>query len=281
MKTGILALDLDGTLIFDGHTIAASLRGLLHELAQRGWKIVFLTGRSYALTKSIVAPLHFSYMLAQLNGEVLLKQPERQVISMNHMPLKVVKEIEMLCREKECGIVICGGFVAHDRGVYQSFGSKKYLDKIVSSISEDWKKVDSFDSLPFESIAMIRIYGEKKLLQALYPQLKSCNYFSVSLVKDKLSLKGGELLQVTDKLANKAAILRSLMQNDTNNSFVIAAGDDDNDCDMLRLANIALAPLDATQDIKKCATSIAQKNGAEGMYELLKEAIARHATFYP
>ena len=84
MKT-LIALDIDGTITSDLHSLPEQVIDYFETIVQQGDLLAFITGRSFSLANSILGKLNFPYLLALHNGAIILQMPERRIISKQYM----------------------------------------------------------------------------------------------------------------------------------------------------------------------------------------------------
>ena len=74
---GIIALDIDGTITADAEHLPKNVHHYLTSLAQEGWSLFFLTGRTFQWAFRTLRELPFPYAFALQNGAIILEMPAR------------------------------------------------------------------------------------------------------------------------------------------------------------------------------------------------------------
>ncbi len=68
MARGIIALDIDGTLVSGNQPLSSTLVSFLTSLHQDGWTVLFATGRSTQWSLEHLEVHPFGFYLAAYNG---------------------------------------------------------------------------------------------------------------------------------------------------------------------------------------------------------------------
>jgi HAD superfamily hydrolase (TIGR01484 family) len=76
MTQGIVALDIDGTLLLPNQPPPKVLSSALASMQEEGWKILFATGRTVAWSLPLLEKLPFPFYLAAFNGATLFSYPD-------------------------------------------------------------------------------------------------------------------------------------------------------------------------------------------------------------
>ncbi|NIQ97686.1 MAG: HAD-IIB family hydrolase, partial [Desulfuromonadales bacterium] len=71
----MIALDLDGTLALENHTVSPATRSALTELSLEGIEVVIATGRRYRTTRFVIDDLGLEVYAVCLGG-ALGKRPD-------------------------------------------------------------------------------------------------------------------------------------------------------------------------------------------------------------
>lgn len=270
----ILALDIDGTLSYDKKTIPPNLIRYLTDLSFKGWKVLFLTGRTFALAEPILRECHFPYLLGVQNGVILLEMPAKKLIAATYITKSYLAIIENIIREFPLDFMIYEGVENGDIAYYRPHLLPKDICEHIRSVLATkpgiWKEVQEYNLQDIQYIAMLKVYGKPEALLPLKKKLNSLD-LTVTMVRDSFSNKY-HLLQITHKHASKLAALDIVSKN---NDLIIAAGDDHNDMDMLKRATLSIAPESAEKAIQQVASLITGPLEEKGLYIALKTAIKR------
>ena len=96
-RIGIVALDLDGTLLDSQKRLSAANRAALERAAAEGVQIVPTTGRFFGMMPAVVRDLPFVRYAITVNGAEVYDRVEDKVIAREEIPrLKAVEIMELL-----------------------------------------------------------------------------------------------------------------------------------------------------------------------------------------
>ena len=96
-RIGIVALDLDGTLLDSQKRLSAANRAALERAAADGVQIVPTTGRFFGMMPAVVRDLPFVRYAITVNGAEVYDRVEDKVIAREEIPrLKAVEIMELL-----------------------------------------------------------------------------------------------------------------------------------------------------------------------------------------
>lgn len=106
-----------------------------------------------------------------------------------------------------------------------------------------------------------------KLIQELGFVIHICSGRTTEFVKRRFA----DFSDITyySNVQNKFDIIRQIVDKEESGSFVVAIGDDINDIDLFKFANLSFAVNDAVEELKQVATKTLSINGGCGvLYEV-------------
>ena len=89
-----IALDIDGTITDQMHSIPKRVVSYLKNLQNRGWRIIVLTGRPYAFCVKALSTFDFPYIFSSQNGSFAWNMPGRKEIFKSHIKREILEVIE-------------------------------------------------------------------------------------------------------------------------------------------------------------------------------------------
>jgi Cof subfamily protein (haloacid dehalogenase superfamily) len=273
---GIIALDIDGTLTAEHHSIEPDVVAYLSSLVEQGWKLIFITGRTFQWGYSVLRFLPFPYYAAVQNGAIILQMPERQIILKKYLDKSVLPAMEHICKEEPTDFVIYSGFEYQDQCFYRPVHFSKellhYVEARVRTLEETWIPVISFEELRFQSFPSLKCFGDlasaKRLAQAMEEQLD----LHVPVIKDPFQ-ENRFVVQATHPEVDKGQALEDFKAFIEYSGITIAAGDDNNDIPMLEKADIRIVMATASDELKKRAHVIAPSAEEKGIIQGLQKAL--------
>ncbi len=274
--SGLITLDIDGTLTSDLVKIPNEVVHYLERLSKRGWTICLVTGRSFYFAEPSIRNLSFPFFLGILNGALILEMPSKKIIKRHYIQLDSLSGIEKICENEPTDFVIYSGFESGDVVYYRPDHLPpdlcKYLEERARSFSEIWKPVDDFRSLEIKEFPSIKCIGSHDVIQRVASRTRNEFHLSMPVIRDPKQ----ESFYVgvgTDVGINKGKVLKDLKELLSITRLVIAAGDDYNDIPMLEEADISIVMETAPQEMHALADIIAKPASQNGIIDALGTAL--------
>lgn len=272
---GVLALDIDGTLTTEAHSIPHSVIKELIRYANEGWILFFVTGRTFKWSWPLFKDLNIPYYLAIQNGALLLKMPERQILAKNYLTLEILEKVG----EYSPDCALFAGFEQEDVVYYRRDRFNKedldYLDFRKNLIKETWIDVPDYSGLPFTSFASLKWIGKRASLEKIIQDAEEKHGLHLPLNRDPVK-EGYFVAQGTHVKATKGVVLKEWLKTKNFKGPVIAAGDDGNDLPMLLEADVKIVMEGAEEELLKLASYIAPPASKEGIIQGLKWAVEKY-----
>lgn len=272
---GLLAFDIDGTLTHRLDWIDSRVVNQLRQLSEQGWQIALLTGRIFSFSWKILKYLDFPYLLAVQNGADIVSMPSKKSLKRNYLTPSVLPEIDAAYEGMAEDYIIYAGIDKGDFCYYRErrFSKKmlQYLEILKSLGAEPWQSSD-FAFEENATFSLIKCFGEEKAMRKLHDKLEKNPQIEVSLVHDPID-PSLYLNLVTHPKANKGDAIYFLKAF-SKASVVIAAGDDRNDCKMLKAADVSIAIETAPKEVLKLANVLAKPASELGILLAIEEAIS-------
>ncbi|MBN1914905.1 MAG: HAD family phosphatase [Parachlamydiales bacterium] len=272
---GWIALDVDGTLTKEKYSIPLLVTNYLRKLSQE-WFMVILTGRSFSFSSIALQDFDFPYFFCVQNGSAILEMPQKKMIFRQFLSENTIEKIEKAFQGIDGAIVVYSG---HERGDFcfwkpNSLSQEylSYVNELKGRQVEDWHRVDRFDPKHLEQVPMIKCIGLFDQLMILAERLKKEPDMEFSLIQDPFNPKYF-LFLVTAKGVNKGSSVEYLVEKYGNRKKIIAAGNDDNDTSLLRIADIKIAMRNSPKHLLKMADFIAPPVEEMGIISALEQAV--------
>lgn len=275
--TGLLTLDVDGTLTDKNHHIDPSIIVYLHNLHLSGWTIAFVTGRSFVYAQKNLEGIPFPHLLAVQNGADILSMPDKTLIDQNYLRSTIFSKLDKYYQDIPEDYLVYSGVEGGDYCIYrrQNFSAVAldYLGKLKSLTPFGWLDVEDFKELKQQQFPLIKGFGTKEHMFALEKNLMPLS-ISTSVIVDPIDPKL-HLCLITESNVNKGAVIQKLKEKLQLQGPVIAAGDDRNDIPMLKLADIAIAVEGAPEDLISEANIISSPGEGRGIIKAIEKAVAQ------
>jgi 5-amino-6-(5-phospho-D-ribitylamino)uracil phosphatase len=273
---GIIALDIDGTITDEFHSMPMPVVAFLKEITAQGWQLAFITGRTFQWAYQVLNILEFPYYLAIQNGAIILEMPKHVVVAKKYLDGNILTAMEDICRDEPTDFVIYSGYEYQDACFYRpkNFAPEllKYVHQRCSALNEKWIDVPSYYDLDIKEFASVKCFGLKDSLTRVATHIEERLGLHVPLNRDPFEASHF-VAQATHPFVNKGQALKDIKKLLAFHGAVIAAGDDYNDLPMLEAADIKVVMKNAPKDLLKIANVIAPPAVEVGIIQGIKEAI--------
>lgn len=273
---GIIGLDIDGTITAELNTMPKDVAVYLKSLSEEGWKLIFITGRSFQWSHKVLRLLDFPYYAAVQNGAIIVEMPSKRIISKKYLDKRIFPTMENICEDEPTDFVIYAGMEHEDVCFYRPkyFSDKllAYLERRKEALKEDWRPLETYEDLKIEEFPSIKSFGLLQSAQRIAGKIEKQLTLHVPLIKDPFS-EEYFVVQATHPAVSKGQALKDFGALFHNKGIVIAAGDDYNDISMLKIADIKVVMSTAPKEILALADIVAPPAEDMGIIEGLEEAI--------
>ncbi|WP_138495557.1 Cof-type HAD-IIB family hydrolase [Paenibacillus pinistramenti] len=264
MKYQLIALDVDGTLLMDDHTLTPGTAEIIRAAAAEGAEIVLCTGRAPQSSIPLMKEIGLEGSIITHNGAATVgfKGDAYSVIHEFPLDAKGLQPYFDYCREHGVHFDVNTTFELYVEGADQLDQEvldmyKQYL--IVPKNLPDWAGFNE----PVVKVtaagtkeAMDKVQADWSLWDQQFNMLRSGDYFVDLMHKE--SSKGAALKQ----LAEKRGIAREQ---------VMAIGNFYNDISMLTYAGLGIAMDNSPLEVKAAANDVTLSNNEEGVKAALEK----------
>ena len=262
---GIIALDLDGTLLNSNKELSGGNLAALERAADAGWEVVPTTGRFYGGMPEVIRNLPFVRYVITINGAEVADLSTGEVIYKAEIPCEQAVEIMSLLDEHP---VIYDCYQSND--AFMTAALKEQIDTTISSphyrkmVHELRKPV-----LELKAFLAERAMGVQKVqFFTKYPELRLELMRELPLRFENLSVSSSvsDNVEINQIRANKGEALIALAAHlGLKREQTIAFGDGLNDLSMLEQAGIGVAMDNACPEAKGLADWIAPSCDEDGV----------------
>ena len=257
----ILITDVDGTLANSEHSVSTKNKEAIAHFVAQGGHFAVATGRTQKNVIPYMAGLTINAPCILYNGGALFSWQEQRFVKTRYMEGRVLADflrkcitlfpkmcVEVFTQEQLYVITDPANIDDHMKREKQEFVHAG-LDDILEEV---WIKVILCGSPE-------NLYTCQNLLAVFHLENKTNNFFSAVTY-----------LEIVDHQVSKGNMLSELMNMaEYRYKKVIAAGDFQNDIEMLRLADCGIAPANAQEDVKKVANIVAVSNDDDLMHNII------------
>jgi Cof subfamily protein (haloacid dehalogenase superfamily) len=256
---GLVAIDLDGTLLTDQKQVSKRTVRALAGLPARGVKVVIASARPPRSVKHIYELLKLDTWQINYNGALIWDHPNVAIIHHQPMQPDVVNAIVQRARQ-----------VYPDCLVSCEILDKWYTDRFDQAYTTETGRLFEPDLVAplwmflSQPVTKLMLLGPIDMIDDL-AQLVREEFPWVAVVRSD-----PELIQITDANVSKAAALQFVAESySVPMEKVMAIGDALNDVEMLRAAGIAIAMDNAHTTVKEAAHWVAPSNNDHGVHAAL------------
>ena len=271
---GLIATDLDGTLLDSHSRISPRTRAILMEAHRRRIPLVMATGRPLRWMPPVWEQIQVCSMCVCMNGALVYDPFHQQVLRRWTVQPRVLRDvIESVHRQlPEVSFAVertgaDGPLTSGDKLVQESL--------IVEDKAGGWYEPDA----PRVPLAALAEKPATKLL-VRRAELSSAQMAEIICplvepeVKATYSMEGG-LIEISHPMASKGeALVRILDYLDLSEETLLAFGDMPNDRDMLELAAWSVAVANAHPALQGMADEVTASNDDDGVAIVLERFLA-------
>lgn len=260
----MLVLDIDGTIMSDDLKISGKIKRYLKLLVQNGIKVVIATGRMYSSAIKITKELEIDTPLICYQGALIKDTKNDKTLYEIPLDENIAREvIEDLKKEN-----VFMNIYINDELLVET--ETQYIKDYAKSKKVSYRVVNDFNQIEFKKLNKILAidYNPDKIIE-LIDKLKQ--KYSAKLYVVKSTPYYCEICNVK---ATKGNAVRFLADKwNIKQDEIMAAGDQDNDIEMLLASGVKVAMGNATENLKKVADYITDSVENEGVSKAIKKYI--------
>ncbi len=274
---GLIGLDIDGTVAVKNQEITPEVVLYLSTLVESGWKIAFLTGRSFHQGLKALKAVGFPYILGAYNGAILVEMPSNQVLEVKTIAKSVLPDLYKIFQTAPTGFIAYTESLERERCFWSPThftpSLRDYIRERFYAVNENLEETPSFESLPFPSYIACKSFGPEPMIRVISEAVTQTLGLHAPFTFDRFD-ENKSLICITHPLATKGNALREIAEKFSVNGPLIGAGDDLNDKSLLQAAHIKVAMASSPQELLKMADVIAPPASENGIILGLKKAIS-------
>lgn len=267
MKT-LYVSDLDGTLLNKNAQLSDRSAEIIGNLINKGMFFTVATARSLSSIK-ILNKLPINVPCVQLNGVFLYDFANKKYIDCTPLDVETAREIVRILKsfDRDAFVYKFDG----DNGIYVEF--EKLFNEVeynfFNSRKNDYKSFEKVESITIhdnDKAIYFTMVDEYERLEPIYNEVKKLSGAKAVLYSDNYS--NLYYLEIFSAKATKAAgvlKIKEILGVDK----IVAFGDNKNDIDMLRIADVGIAVGDCVEEVKKYADIIIGNSYDDGVAEYL------------
>lgn len=259
----MLVLDIDGTILEPYKGISDNVKKHIKLLIANGIKVVIATGRMHQSACKVAQMLGTNTPIISYQGGLII-DCDGKVLWSKLLDAELAKEVINFLRKEKIHI---NAYI--DDTLLVEEEAKEVLDYIDGKHIE-YTKVETLDNIDFSRLnKILGINYDENKIEELVTAL--CNIY-----KDKLYVVRStpHFCEIANPQATKGNGIRFLAKLwGIKEDEIMAAGDQDNDIEMLKAAGVRVAMGNATDNLKAVANFITKPVNEDGVVHAIKTFI--------
>ena len=264
-KIGIIALDLDGTLLNSNKELSAGNLAALQRAANAGIEIVPTTGRFYGGMPAVIRELPFVRYVITINGAQVADLKTGEIIYKAEIPWQQAIDIMALLDEYPV-IYDC----YQDNAAWMTAEQKNHIDRIVAS--PHYRKMLHELRQPVPELKAVLAERQNDVQKVQFftdrPELRTRMMKELPERFENLCVSSSvsDNVEINQIHANKGEALYALADHlGIDRKATLAFGDGLNDLSMLKAAGIGAAMANAEEEAKAAADWITLSCDEDGV----------------
>jgi Cof subfamily protein (haloacid dehalogenase superfamily) len=260
-----LITDVDGTMLNDEHGISEKNMSAIKEIIDSGGRFTIATGRGVQMASPIVEMLNLKEAAVIFNGAAVYHFGEQKILWQSTLPVFTdyyLKRIMEFAPDAAVE-VLCGETVFVPK--------TNEIENVHIRLGNVNAKFCSYGEIPAEGRLKALVIAEEKTIGNIIKFVKQQGFKGVHWVRSS-----EHYYEMLPTGVNKGMGFRKLMQLlDLKEYFVAAAGDYNNDIEMLQMADLGVAVENALPEVKHAANLIVSDNNHDAIHEIVEYLKAR------
>ncbi|MCM3340348.1 Cof-type HAD-IIB family hydrolase [Paenibacillus sp. MER TA 81-3] len=262
MKYRIVALDMDGTLLYDDHSLSVKNADTIREVASQGIEIVLCTGRSPISTLPYLDELGLEGIVITHNGAATVASNGRRVLHRFEIPPMGLEPYIQYCRENDVHFDINTAF---DLYVDKLEGLTPEMHDVYGQFLIEPKQFPGWEGLTDEPLKLT-MSGMKDQMDQVEEELKLWKH------EHNFIRSGDFFIDIMHRDATKGSALRELAdRRGIPREQVLAIGNYFNDMTMIQFAGMGVAMDNSPLEVKAAAQDVTLSNNEDGVHEALRK----------
>ena len=261
----LIALDVDGTIMDKNFNISSQVKTAVKKSIEKGIHVLIATGRMYSATVPIAKHLGLKTPLIVYQGSLIQEFYESDRILMHHtvpsdVSLQVIKDL------REYGIQINAYlndklYIENESAILVEYAAKRNITLY---------KVDNFDNIDkFEPTKILGMHYDTELIDKVRNELKEKYKNLINITKSTPNFC--EFVNNNCSKANSVLFLANKWNIDQ--SQIMAIGDQENDLEMLKIAEIGIAMGNGDKGLQDMADYVTESVDNNGVAHAIEKFV--------
>lgn len=270
IMTTLYISDLDGTLLNKNAQLTDNTIEIIGGLIERGVLFTIATARSLSSVE-ILKKLNIQLPCVQLNGVLMYDFPKKSYTGCTPIATSDAEKVISILRDFDRMSFVYKA--DEEYGIHVEFErlsnqvEQNFFDVRKDNDYKSFGKVDRITVSESDKVIYFTMVDAYKRLKPIYEEICKIPGVKPTLYSDNYS--DLYFLEVFSSAATKAAGMRKIKEI-VGADRVVAFGDNLNDLEMLKAADVGIAVADAAEKVKKEADLVIGNSFEDGVAEYLK-----------
>jgi Cof subfamily protein (haloacid dehalogenase superfamily) len=275
---GILALDIDGTLLGPGSVLAERTRRAVHAAGEAGWLVTLATGRRWGATKPIADALGLPAPLICFNGALIRDSLDGTILHYNPLPPTVTGPLIRELAGRGLQPVVYEDFTSGERLLTgpQAQDSPQ-IARWFHALSDEYGPIVSrveYDELAqVPGASRVVIFDTEERARPLADLAADLALELRALIYEG-ETRNGLMIEFLHPAGTKAVAIGALAARyGLTLAETIAVGDGHNDLEMLREAGIGVAMGQGSAEVHAAANIVIGTHADDGLAAFIEQEL--------
>lgn len=265
-KKHLIALDLDGTLLKDDHTISSATKRVIQQLMDDGHVIVIATGRSNRVSIHYYEELGLQTPLINSNGAYIHHPKDRHWQTI-HSPIanQTAQHIIDMCYDLQTSNILASVY----DNVYLEQFDQRIVDFYQVTPNDQTFQIGGVKQLLQDDPSLLMIYPGEEKVDVMTDYL---NQSYANVIAHRNWGPPFHVIEIMNAQTNKATALQQVANHyQIPQERIIAFGDEGNDLEMIDYAGVGVAMGNSIEQLKSIAKHTTLSNEEDGIGNFLAD----------
>ena len=262
-----LITDVDGTLLTDDKRVSKKNMVAIREFTENGGIFTIATGRGVIGARPVVDELKIAAFTVLFNGAAIYDFAAKRFLWRGALPAYAADNVLLTVEH----FPTLGVEVMHGEDVYITNTNRKVEEHLTYEIINPTRC--PFSEIPPDSWIKAVLIDEPETID------KAAGFFARHCGGDVyLVCSQPGIIEILPRGVNKGTGMQKLLAiSELSGRYTVAAGDYDNDIELLRFADLGVAVANAEAGVKAAADLIVADNNSDAIWEIV-EHLKIHST---
>ncbi len=244
----LVALDVDGTILTNDHTLPEQVTAAIHAVQARGVQVTLATGKLFVSLSDLMQAFALRGPQITCNGAAICDAPSGRVL--HHFPLDEREIALSLAALAACGPEVPIAWYTTD-AIYTTAPYGLIDERLAAYHEPPLIRVAAFDATLPRPVKLL-MCAEPARLDALRAQIEPVLAGKVRVVRTAIDFL--ECMSLGTTKGTALAIVMDMLG--LSRAQTLAIGDSENDIPLLQAAGLGIAVQNAVPELRACAQAV-------------------------